>query len=302
MTTPKRPENYLFQFAVIADSHIRLLNATEEGGYASNQLSIERAEYVVRCLNKLQPDFVVHLGDLVHPIPELPIHEETVKRARAIFSKIEAKMIVLPGNHDIGDKPNAWLPAPVVTEDSHHVFFRQWGPLYQSFSTETCHFVCLDTLVLNSGFKREQEQRAWLENELRLAKKAGLRIFVFMHYPLFICDPHEPMHYDSIDEPARSWLLALFKQCGVEAVFSGHVHNVFVGLHEDTTYYSLPSMAFVRPEYSELATIEPGDEYGRNDTAKLGFFLVRVYADRHEILPIRTYGAGKLDAGFPQVE
>ncbi|MCP4420113.1 MAG: hypothetical protein GY805_26205, partial [Chloroflexi bacterium] len=46
----------------------------------------------------------------------------------------------------------------------------------------------------------------------------------------------------------------------------------------------------------------PGDEYGRNDTAKLGFFLVRVYADRHEILPIRTYGAGKLDAGFPQVE
>ncbi|VAW30766.1 hypothetical protein MNBD_CHLOROFLEXI01-2490, partial [hydrothermal vent metagenome] len=199
-------------------------------------------------------------------------------------------------------KPNAWLPAPVVTEDSHHIFSKHWGSLYQAFTIKTCRFVCLDTLVMNSGFKREREQHVWLENELRLAKEAGLRIFICMHYPLFICDPHEPTHYDSIAEPARSWLLALFQQYGVEAVFSGHVHNVFVGLHENTTYYSVPSMAFVRPEYSELATIGPGDEYGRNDTAKLGFFLVRVYADRHEILPVRTYGAGSLEVDFPQVE
>lgn len=190
----------------------------------------------------------------------------------------------------------------MVSEDSHLTFSKLWGPLYQSFSTKTCHFICLDTLVLNSGFKREQEQHIWLENELRLAQEAGLRIFVCMHYPLFICDPHEPTHYDNIAEPARSWLLTLFEQHGVEVVFSGHVHNAFLGLHGNTVYYSVPSMAFVRPEYSELAAIGPGDEYGRNDTAKLGFFLVRVYADRHEILPIRTYGAGKLAAGFPQVE
>lgn len=302
MTNPKKSDTFLFQFAVIADSHIRLPNGSAEGGYASNQLTIERAEYVVNCLNQLQPDFVIHLGDLVHPIPQLSSHEEAVEKARAIFSKIEAKLFVLPGNHDIGDKPNAWLPAPVVTEDSHFTFAKQWGPLYQSFSTKACHFVCLDTLVLNSGFKREQEQRIWLENELRQANKAGLRIFVHMHYPLFICDPHEPTHYDNIAEPARSWLLTLFQQHDVEAVFSGHVHNVFVGLHENITYYSVPSMAFVRPEYSELATIGPGEEYGRNDTAKLGFFLVRVYTNRHEILPIRTYGVGKLAAGFPQVE
>ncbi len=298
----KKSDSFLFQFAVITDSHIRLQNAIEEGGYASNLLTIERAKYVVQCVNRLQPDFVIHLGDLVHPIPALSNHEETVKRAREIFSEIESKFYALPGNHDIGDKPNAWLPAPVVEEDSHLIFSKHWGPLYQSFSAETCHFVCLDTPILNTGFEREREQRAWLENELRVAKEKGLRIFVFMHYPLFICDPNEPTHYDNIDEPARSWLLKLFEQYSVEAVFSGHVHNVFVGIHKNTTYYSLPSMAFVRPEYSELATVGPGDEYGRNDTAKLGFFLVRVYADRHEILPIRTYGAGKLDAGMLQIE
>ncbi|MBL7162118.1 MAG: metallophosphoesterase [Anaerolineales bacterium] len=295
-------DNFLFQFAVISDSHLRLPSASEEGGYASNRLAIERAKYVVQCLNSLQPNFVIHLGDMVHPIPALSNHEEAVKKAREIFSGVEAKYYTLPGNHDIGDKPNAWLPAPVVERDSHKIFEKHWGPLYHSFFTENCHFICLDTPIMNTGFERERDQRTWLENELRVAKEKGFRIFVFMHYPLFICDPKEPIHYDNIDEPARSWLLELFTQYSVEAVFSGHVHNAFVGILENTTYYILPSMAFVRPEYSELATVGPGDEFGRNDTAKLGFFMVRVYADRHEILPVRTYGAGQLDAAMPKIE
>jgi len=292
----------LFQFAVITDTHIRLPNATDEGGYASNRLSIERAKYVVKCINHHQPDFVIHLGDVVHPIPALSNHEEAVSKASEIFSGIDAKLFVIPGNHDIGDKPNAWLPAPVVEEESHSIFTEYWQDLYKAFSTETCHFICLDTPILNSGFKREGEQFAWLENELQTAKGKKLRIFVFMHYPLFICDPNEPTHYDNIDQPARSLLLELFKGYGVEAVFSGHVHNPFVGIHEKTTYYSVPSTAFVRPEYSELATVGPGDEFGRNDRAKLGFFLVSVFPDRHEIQPIRTYGAGDLENGMPPVE
>lgn len=302
MTGPKKSARFLFQYAVIADTHIRLPDATQEGGYASNRLTIERAEYVVQCVNSLRPSFVVHLGDVVHPIPVLSNHEQAVKTARQVLAGIESKFYTLPGNHDIGDKPNAWLPAPVVQEDSHLVFSKHWGPLYQSFSVETCRFICLDTPVMNTGLAREREQRAWLENELRIAQGKGLRIFVFTHYPLFICDPHEPAHYDNIEEPARSWLLKLFARHGVEAVFSGHAHNVFVGIRENTTYYGLPSTAFVRPEYSELATVGPGDEFGRNDSAKLGFFLVRVYADRHEIRPIRTYGAGKPDAGLANVE
>lgn len=302
MVDSKISDRLLFQFAVITDTHIRLLNATEEGGYASNRLTIERAKYVVKCINSFQPTFVVHLGDVVHPIPALGNHEEAVETAREIFSGIEAKFYVVPGNHDIGDKPNAWLLAPVVEEDSHQYFSKHWGPSYQSFSIQNCHFICLDSPIMNSGFQRERQQWTWLENELCTAREKGLRIFVFMHYPLFICDPNEPTHYDNIDQPARTGLLELFKQYHVEAVFSGHVHNIFVGINEGTKFYSAPSTAFVRPEYSELATVSPGDEYGRNDTAKLGFFLVSVYKDRHKITPIRTYGAGQLDPNMPQIE
>ena len=44
------------------------------------------------------------------------------------------------------------------------------------------------------------------------------------------------------------------------------------------------------PEYSELQVVAPGDEFGRNDTVKLGFFIVKVFTVWHEIVPIRTYG------------
>lgn len=302
MADSKGDDTHLFQFAVISDTHIRLQNATEEGGYASNRLFNERAKYVVKCLNRLQPELVIHLGDVVHPIPALMVHRKAVEKAVDIFSRIKADFYVLPGNHDIGDKPNAWLPAPVVKEDSQKKFNQFWGPTYRSFSKGNCQIICLDTPVMNSGLDRETKQKAWLEGELHRAREKNLRILVFMHYPLFICDPQELLHYDNIDEPARTWLLNVFDKFNVEAVFSGHVHNVFVGIHKNTKFYSLPSTAFVRPEYSELASIGPEDEYGRNDVAKLGFFLVKVFEDRHEVIPIRTYGTGKLVAGLQGID
>jgi len=39
-----------------------------------------------------------------------------------------------------------------------------------------------------------------------------------------------------------------------------------------------------------LQVVAPGEEFGRNDTAKLGSFIVKVFTGRHEIVPIRTYG------------
>ena len=57
-------DKLLFKFTVIADTHIRLLDSAEEGGYPSNRISNDRAKYVVQYLNRLKPDFVIHLGNL----------------------------------------------------------------------------------------------------------------------------------------------------------------------------------------------------------------------------------------------
>ena len=58
-------DKLLFQFAVIVDTHIRQPDSAEDGGYPSNRLSNDRAKNIVQCLNRIKPDFVIHLGDLV---------------------------------------------------------------------------------------------------------------------------------------------------------------------------------------------------------------------------------------------
>ncbi len=61
-------DKLLFKFTVIADTHIRLPDSAEEGGYPSNRLSNDRAKYVVQCLNLIKLDYLIHLGDLVRNI------------------------------------------------------------------------------------------------------------------------------------------------------------------------------------------------------------------------------------------
>jgi len=50
----------------------------------------------------------------VHPVPELPAYLDAVGQFKALAAGLEAKLHVIPGNHDVGDKPVAWMPAGTV--------------------------------------------------------------------------------------------------------------------------------------------------------------------------------------------
>ena len=39
-------------------------------------------------------------------------------------------------------------------------------------------------------------------------------------------------------------------------------------------------------EYSELQVVAPGEEFGRNDTVKLGCYIVKVFTGRYEKVPM----------------
>ncbi|GBE21121.1 MAG TPA: hypothetical protein ENH00_08995 [Actinobacteria bacterium] len=273
-----------FRFAVIADSHIR---RQDSGEYPSDGAMVERNRFVVGMIDRLEPSFVIHLGDIVHPLPVEAGHEAAVRLAADLYQGIEVPLHHLPGNHDVGDKPNPQVAVPPARDAAYEVFERHWGPAYRSFDHGGCHFVLIDTPVLNSGLERERRQRRWLENDLAAA--AGRRIFLFSHYPPFIRDRNEAENYDNLAEPARSWLIDLVDRHAVEAWFSGHVHNFLYNRHR-CDFYALPSTGFVRPDYSELAAIPPEAEAGRDDRAKLGFFIVDVTSDGHVVRPVRTYG------------
>ncbi len=274
-------------FAVIADSHFRVRGDDPQAAYPSDAGHNDRNRRVVEVLQVVSPDHVVHLGDVPHPVPGLTAHAVALAIARETYAPLgETRLTVVPGNHDVGDKPRPWANAPGVGANSHAVFEQTWGAPYGSFDHAGLHLVWIDTPVLNSGLSLEAEQWAWLEQDL--AAHEGGRIFAFVHYPPFLADPHEAEHYDNLAEPARSRLLGLLEAHGVEALFAGHVHNAFYDRLGELDLHVVPSTAFVRPEYAELADVGPAGEFGRDDPAKLGLLLVHVDDGGYGLEVVRT--------------
>jgi 3',5'-cyclic AMP phosphodiesterase CpdA len=296
--SPETHDGAGFRFIVIADSHIRPPDQ-EIDAYPSNAWLVQRNEFIVDLCNHIDASFVVHLGDIVHPLPVEDTHVEAIDLAAGVYARLRQPIHFVPGNHDVGDKPDALVAVPAVAEENYAVFEDAWGPSFRSFDAGAFHFVLVDTQGLNSGLDRESRQRRWLEADLEAASKTGQRTFLFMHYPLFVRDRHENEHYDNIGEPARSWLLALLERHEIEAVFSGHVHTFVYNRHETTDLYVAPSTGFVRPDYAEVAAVPPPSENGRDDPPKLGIFVVDVANDGHTVRPVRSFGSVSTDQPLP---
>ncbi len=294
--SPVAHDGATFRFVVIADSHIRPPEQ-ESDAYPSNAWLVQRNEFIVDLCNRIDASFVVHLGDIVHPLPVEDTHVEAIDLATGIYARLRHPIYFVPGNHDVGDKPDALVAVPAVAEENYAVFEEAWGPSFRSFDAGGFHFVIVDTQVLNSGLDREARQRRWLEADL--AEASGRPTFLFTHYPPFVRDRNENEHYDNIGEPARSWLLDLLERHKVEAVFSGHVHTFLYNRHKTTDLYVAPSTGFVRPDYAEVAAVRPPAENGRDDPPKLGIFVVDVDADGHTVRPLRSYGSVPSDERLP---
>jgi hypothetical protein len=189
----------LARFAVIADSHINPHDDESTSPWEVNRLANARAMAVVNELNAIGPDFVVHLGDMIHPVPSQDSYGVAAERFWNVFGGLSMPLHLVPGNHDVGDKPLDWTPAAVVTEEYVGLYERSFGPSHYSFADAGCEFVVVNAQLINTGFPAEEEQRLWLESTLRHSDRA----FLFLHYPPYVYEPGENGHYDNIDEPGH---------------------------------------------------------------------------------------------------
>ncbi len=293
---------HLFTFAVVADTHITEAEAVAVSGFDIDtvKLGAARSRYAVDRLNCLKPDFVVHLGDITHPVPDTPAYEDSADRFQKLYEDLDCPLYLVAGNHDIGEKAFPGQPLGLqetkltVNDDKIAQYEHQFQAQYYSFEHQDCLFVVINGMIINSGLAWEASQRQWLE--ALLEANQGRRIFMFSHYPPYLSRPDEPDHYDATDEPGRSWLLGLFEGHGIEAYYAGHVHNFFFNRHGPTNCYVLPSLSFLRHDYHELFRVEPGMKQGRHDSAKLGYAVVNVHSQSHLNHTVRTYGRG-LDIG-----
>jgi len=285
---------HLFSFAIITDTHIRPPGGDESSPFPVNDLANGRARYAVAAIAAQSPDFTIHLGDMVHPLPHLPTYAAAASEARMILQPLEPRLHFVPGNHDVGDKPMPAMPAGPVDDKSVAIYDRHFGPGHYSFDHKNLHVVVVNSSIVNSSSKHEDEQRRWLEQDL--SDHAGGRILLFSHYPPYINAPNEQPHYDNYSEPGRSWLLELVNRFKVEAVFSGHVHQFFYNRLGNTPLYCLPPTSFTRQDYSELYDVGPADQFGRNDEGKFSTAMVDVFEKGHRVRVYPTDGR-ELDGG-----
>lgn len=281
----------LGEFVVIADTHYALAGGVGMSEFPSRAQQSGRADAALRLVAALEPDFVLHLGDVVQEYPESAGFGPALDQALAQMAACGVQPRWVAGNHDVGDKPDLTMPTHPVTAEGLDAYHRRFGPSWYSFDHCDLHLVVLNSQILNTGLPAEEEQKIWLEADL--AAHTDLRTAVFLHLPPYLHNPAEPHlgHYDNIGEPARTWLLKLLTAHRVAWLFAAHVHFVFCERAGGLDYRTVPSPAFTRPGFSHLFSSAPPPEQGRDDRPKLGFYLCRLRPNRLDIHLIRTAGA-----------
>ncbi len=278
----------LFSFVLIADTHVDRENLPSSSPFPVNALCNGRTRYCIadigqlsREMGSLAPKFTVHLGDLTHPVPTMAAYSKAVEDFREITAELNMPLYLIPGNHDVGDKPVDWAPAGVVDDRFLTAWSRNFGCHYQSFNHGGVRFILLNAQIINSGLELERQQQAWLETTLKSAD--GERIMLFLHYPPFLYREDETENYDNLADPGRTWLLNLCVKHSIEALFAGHVHHFWYNRCKSMDCYLLPSTSFTRQDYSEMFRAAPAEDMadGRNDSAKVGYFVVLVYENGH---------------------
>ncbi len=191
-----------FHFAILGD---RTGGADQE---AFDQVIIE--------INRLHPDFVVTVGDLVEDGRLISDWDIPLKS----LENLSCPIYFTPGNHDILD------------QDSAKLFYQKTGfPPYYSFDWENTHFTIMNNSTANAFENLEKEQIDWLIKDLALNfEKTNL--FVFMHKPFWA---------DGIAEAKPDSLHSLFMTYGVDAVFTGHWHQYAYDVFDGIEYYLVGS-------------------------------------------------------------
>jgi serine/threonine-protein phosphatase CPPED1 len=198
-----------FFFIQLTDPQLGMFDNNE--GHDKETQLMEKA---VKGINQLRPDFVVITGDFVHNEKS----ESQVEEFKRIVSKIDPEIPVYytPGNHDVGQNPDKL---------SLKKYKENYGKDRFAFIHKGSVFIGINTSIIKARMQaQEEKQYKWLVNKL---KKSNLKnqIVLFCHYPFYNTQPAEVETYSNISPDYREKYLKLFEKTGVDAVFSGHLHN-----------------------------------------------------------------------------
>ncbi len=177
-------------------------------------------ESVVAEIERLRPDFVVTVGDMIegHTTDTIEMRSRWDEYF-AIIRPLTMPVRFTPGNDDIS------------TDAMESTYRARAGEPYYAFDHRGIHFVVLDNSRTESAGEIAQEQLGWLKDDLAKNRSACYTI-VFLHKPFW---------YRTLGSGQPDALHDIFRANGVDAVFTGHMHCYFSAEFDGILYTSLGS-------------------------------------------------------------
>ena len=221
----------------LSDTHISHL-----GGVPAGNMSL-LADHLN---NEVRPDLVVHTGDVVIADPDSARDRDA---ARRLLARISAPLLVLPGNHDVGESAEAPWKDLAVTGERIAAFSSAWGEdrfFLTGDAAARCGewvFIGVNSERFGSGLPQEREQWDWLAEVADRAR--GKSVMLFLHKPLWW--PGESQSGFTVPAADRQRLVALFAGARLRVVANGHMHRYRQAFEGETLTVAAPSATFAMP-------------------------------------------------------
>lgn len=203
----------------------------------------------VQQANRMQPDFVMTVGDLIQGYGDRKSWLEQTESFLAETNKLTMPWYPVAGNHDV-----YWMRNTEGRPNDHHesAYETHYGPLWYAFEYANCWFIVLHSDEGNPETgqkdykkaalqKMSEQQFNWLKETLEKAATAE-HVFLFLHHPRWL-----GTHYG--DDWKR--VHQLLKDAGnVTAVFAGHYHRMLFDRIDGIDYYVLATTGGAISNYS----------------------------------------------------
>jgi 3',5'-cyclic AMP phosphodiesterase CpdA len=224
---------------VVSDSHLSPRAAEAEGNWSA----------VVRHVDEVRPDLVVHVGDLSLDGEH---HSHELEHARRELDRLAVAWVAVPGNHDIGDNPVVGDdPDETVTTDRRSHWLEHVGDDYRAVELGPWRLLGMNAQLFGTGLDAESEQWDFLSDELSRSPRSIL----ISHKPVTAAAAElaTAPPYRFVPAPGRDQLAERLDDAGVEVVVSGHVHQYRSFRHGSQQHVWAPTCWAVLPEAMQVS-------------------------------------------------
>ena len=230
----------------ISDLHLGPEDHDSSYHRVANQVAWGNARSLAETLRRRADadDLVIVIsGDLTDEGHTFP---QEIDAVHAWVRKLPGKVLVLPGNHDVGNFTSS-DSLPKIDAPAVERWIERFGDDRFSLARDGHRLLGVNSMLWGSGLPREKEQDDWMLAELDAADAAGESVWVFQHAPLFLREPGEERTRREVywcpPAKARDRVLSLLNRPCVKAVSNGHVHRRFDLKLDGRLYRDCPALS-----------------------------------------------------------